>query len=88
MVVNRYLEFAEYGTDSEARKHTNPSRTWSAKEVNTQRSGTLDADAQLSHVIFNGTSAAADDFFFSIEIPGQRILGGKASLGKTVRAVG
>jgi hypothetical protein len=43
------------------------------------------ADAQLSYVILNGTSAPAGDFFFSIEIPTPN---GRGDLGETVREVG
>ena len=64
------------------------SRKPRATEVETKHSGTLDADAQLSHVILNGTSAAAGDFFLSMEIPTQRAPDKKASLGKTVHEVG
>jgi hypothetical protein len=92
MVVNRYLNFAkagrQYKTDSMAKKHPASRNARSAEEVDTRHSGTLNADAQLSHVILNGSSAAAGDFFLSIEIPEQRALGRKASLGKTVREVG
>jgi hypothetical protein len=88
MVVNRYLDFAQAGTDSMAKKHPAPRNARSAEEVDTRHSGTLNADAQLSHVILNGPSAAAGDFFLSIEIPEQRAQGRKASLGKTVREVG
>jgi hypothetical protein len=92
MVVNRYLDFAEavhqYRTDSMAKKHPAPRNARSAEEVDTRHSGTLNADAQLSHVILNGPSAAVGDFFLSIEIPDQRAPGRKASLGETVREVG
>jgi hypothetical protein len=92
MVINRHLNFAEashqYGTDSMVRKRVATSKTRSAEEVDTEHSGTLDADAQLSHVIPNGTGAAAGDFFLSIEIPTQRAPNGRGSLGKTVREVG
>src|SRR5881394_4161956 len=85
MVVNRHLDFAEavhqYRTDSMVRKYAGKAQ--SAEEVDTRQSGTLNAEAQLSRVILNGTSAAAGDFFLSIEIPTQR-----ASLGKIVREVG
>ena len=49
----------------------------------TRHSGTLNADAQLSHVTPNGTSAAAGDFSLSIESPN-----GMGSQGKIVREVG
>jgi hypothetical protein len=83
MVVNRHLDLAQascqYQTDSMARKHAATSKARSAKEAETRQSGTLNAHAQLSHVILNGPSATAGDFFFGIEIP---------SLRKTVREVG
>ena len=70
MVVNRYLDFAEavhqYRTDSVAKKHPAPCNARSAEEVDTRHSETLKADAQLSHVILNGPSAAAGDFSLSI----------------------
>jgi len=84
-VVNRHLKFAEalhrYKTDSTARKR-------SAKEVKTKHSGTLNADDQLSHVILNAPSAAAGDFFLSIETSAQRSPNRRGSLSKIVREVG
>jgi hypothetical protein len=72
IVVNRHLTFAEalhqYRTDSMAKKH----KARTAEEVDSVHSGTLNAEAQLSHVILNGQSAGAGDFFLSIEIPTQR----------------
>src|SRR5439155_8635167 len=92
MVVNRHLDFAEavhqYRSDSMARKYAATCKARSAEEVDTRHSGTLNADAQLSHAILNGTSAPAGDFFLSIEIPAQRAPNGRGSLGKTVREVG
>ena len=92
MVVNRHLNFAEaahqYRTDSMVRKHATTYKARSAEDVDTQYSGTLNADAQLSHVILNGTSAAAGGFFLSIEMPTERGPNGRGRLGKTVREVG
>lgn len=92
IVVNRHLSFAEalhqYTTDSMARKHATTSKARSAEEVDTRHNGTLNPDAQLSHVILNGTSAAAGDFFLSIEIPTQRASNRRGGLGKVVREVG
>jgi len=92
MVVNRHLDFAEavhqYRSDSMARKYAATCKARSAEEVDTRHSGTLNADAQLSHVILNGTSAAAGDFFLNIEIPTQWTPNGRGSLGKVVREVG
>jgi hypothetical protein len=80
-VVNRRLDFAEAA-------HQYQTKAALAKEVQTKRMGTLNADAQLSHVILNGTSAPAGDFFFSIEIPTQRASNRKGSLSQTIREVG
>jgi hypothetical protein len=91
MVVNRHLDFAEavhqYRTDSITRKHAT-CKARSAEEVENRHSGILNADAQVSHVILNGTSAAAGDFFLGIEIPEQRAPNTKSGLGKIVREVG
>ena len=92
VVVNRHLDYAralhQYRTDSMARKRAATGKARSAEQVETQQSGTLNADTQLSHVILNGTSAPAGDFFLSIEIPAQRAPNGRGSLGKTVREAG
>jgi len=80
MVLNRRLNFTQavnqHRTDSTARKHGN---VWSAEEIDTRHSGTLNADAQLSHVILNAASAAAGDFFISAETTAQQSLNGKGS---------
>jgi hypothetical protein len=86
MVVNRHLDFAQavhqYRTDSIARSHA------ATEEVDTRHSGTLDAGAQLSHVIPNGTGAVAGDFFLNIEMAAQRSPKEKGSQGKIIREVG
>jgi len=69
-----------------AKKAKKAKKAWKARlatEVDTECNGILNADAQLSHVIANGTSAPAGDFFFSIEtpVPGE-------TEGKIVREVG
>jgi hypothetical protein len=92
VVVNKHLNIAEathqYRTDSMARKRVATSKARSAEEVDTQHSGTLNRDAQFSHVIRNGTGAPAGDFFFSIEIPTPRAPNGRGDLGEAVREVG
>jgi hypothetical protein len=85
MVVNRHLDLAKAACQYETKS---TDKEWSAEEVETKNKGTLNADAQLSHVILNGTSAPFGDFFFSIKIPTQRALNGRGSLGETVREVG
>ena len=91
MVVNRHLDLAEavhqYKTDSVAEDHTATGKARSAEEVETRHSGTLYAEDQLTHVILNGTSAPAGDFFLSIEIPKQLALN-KEGLSEIVREVG
>jgi len=82
MVVNRRLKLArakhQYRTDSiEGRNQYSDAQ--SAEEVETENNGNLKADAQLSHLIINGNSAQAGDFFFSIETPPE---------GKIVREIG
>src|SRR4051794_24333782 len=83
MVVNRHLDFAQavhqYKTDS---KHAAP------EKVKTRYSGTLDAGAQLSHLVLNAPSAPAGDFFLSIKTSTQRSPNGKGSQGNIVREVG
>jgi len=83
-MVNRHLQFAkarrQYGTNSTA-----SNEAWSGKEVETQHNGTLDADAQLSHIILNAPGAPAGDIFFSIKT---RSPNGKGSQDKIVREVG
>ena len=64
-----------------ARKDTT---THKARLADTRHSGTLDASAQLSHVVLNAPSAAAGDFFFSIKTSPN----GKDSQGNIVREVG
>jgi hypothetical protein len=78
MVVNRHLKFAEakhqYRTDS-IEGPNQYSDANSAEEVETENHGILKADAQLSHLIINGNSAQAGDFFFSIKTPpGEKIV--------------
>ena len=85
MVVNRHLDFAKAACQYETKS---TDKEWSAEEVKTKNKGTLNADAQLSHVILNGASAPFGDFFFSIEIPTQRAPNGRGGLGETVREVG
>ncbi|XTI92419.1 hypothetical protein V2W45_1346950, partial [Cenococcum geophilum] len=96
MVVNRHLDLAEavhqYKTDSVAEDHTATGKARSAEEVETRHTrgthyGTLYAEDQLTHVILNGTSAPAGDFFLSIEIPKQLALN-KEGLSEIVREVG
>ena len=58
------------------------------EKVDTRHNGTLDAGAQLSHVILNALSAPASDFFFSIKTSAQRSPNGKDSQGNIVREVG
>lgn len=88
IVVNQHLDFAQAvhkcKTVSIAREHGN---AWSAEEIDTRHSGTLDVDAQLSHVILNAANAAAGDFFFSIETAAQRSPNRKGNQGKVVRVV-
>jgi hypothetical protein len=91
-VVNRHLKFAEAvrqcGTNSMVKKRVGISRARSPDEVETKHSGTLDTEAQLSHVILNAASAPAGDFFLSIEIPTPRASNGRDGRGKTVHEVG
>jgi hypothetical protein len=60
----------------------------SAEKVDTRHSGTLDAGAQLSHLILNAPGAPAGDFFFSIKTSAQWSPNGKDSQGNIVREVG
>ena len=91
MVVNRHLDFAQaihrYNTDSIAGKVTTTHKARSAEKV-TLNSGTLDAGAQLSHLILNASGAAAGDFFFNIKTSARRFPNGKSSQGNIVREVG
>jgi hypothetical protein len=88
VVVSRHPDYAEalhqHRTDSMVRKRDATGKARSAEQVETRHSGISNA----SHVVLNGTSAAAGDFSFSIEMPTQQAPNGRASLGKTVREVG
>jgi hypothetical protein len=90
-VVNRYLNFTkavhQYRTDSMAGRNAT-CKGRSAEEVKTLHHDTLNADYQLSHATLNGGSAPAGDFFFNIEISGQRSSNGKGGQGETIREVG
>jgi hypothetical protein len=92
MVVNQHLDFAQavhrHRTDSMARKDTTTHKARLAEKVDTRHSGTLDASAQLSHVVLNAPSAAAGDFFFNIKTSAQQSSNGKGSQGNIVREVG
>ena len=70
-----------------ARKHAATGEAWSA-EVDTRLGGTLGADTQLFHVILNGNSTAAGNFFLSIEIPAQWSSNGKRGQDEIVCEVG
>jgi len=77
VVVNRYLEFAEAVGWCKTKAR-------SAQKIDTRHNGTLDAGAQLSHVILNAPSAPAGDFFLSIKMSPN----GKDSQGNIVSEVG
>lgn len=78
-IVNRHLSFAE----ATHQCRTSSCKTRSAKEVHTKHDGVLDGSARLSHVILNGTSAPAGDFFLSVEASNWR-----GSQRKVVHEVG
>jgi hypothetical protein len=82
VVVNRHLKFAQAvrQCDTDSKDTTTP--------VDTRHNGTLDAGAQLSHVIRNAPNAPAGDFFLSIKTSAQQSLNGKDSQGNIVREVG
>jgi hypothetical protein len=80
MVVNRYLEPAQ------AVRRVNTKSM--PEKFDTQHSGTLDADAQLSHATLNAAGASAGDFFFKIETSAQRSSSGKDSQGNIVHEIG
>ena len=92
MVVNRHLDFAravhQYWTDSMGEHATTRKNGRSAEEVDTRNSRTLNADDQLSHVILNGPSASAGDFFLSIETSAQPSPKRKGSQDNIVREAG
>jgi len=62
IVVNRRLRYAEAA-------HQYSTKGTSAKDVVTKHNGTLNAQYQLYHVILNGQSASAGDFFLSVQTP-------------------
>ena len=84
-VVNRHLHYAKPVHQEET-----ASTGTSARDVETERSETLDADDQLSYVILNATSASAGDFFLSIKTRVQQFPKRKyhRNQNKIVREVG
>jgi hypothetical protein len=60
IVVNRHLNYAEA-------IHQCGTKSISTQDVVTKRTGTLNRGKQLFHIILNGSSAPAGDFFLSIQ---------------------
>jgi len=61
-VVNRYLRYAEA-----VNRHKTTGTVLSNELIDTKQDGTFDVDDPLFHVILNGPSASAGNFFLTIE---------------------
>lgn len=81
IVVNRRLRYAEAA-------HQYSTEATSAKDVVTKHDGTLDAEYQLYHVILNGQSASAGDFFLSVQTPARQFTPSWSFRCEIVREVG